>query len=89
MNLKKSAVPDMQMKYCLGWVAPKKKGCPKKDARKLGIADHVQQGTSKRPPQNPVLPETIVKKVDKDDAEIGQFEELKLEDTTYGIIRIA
>ena len=39
---------DENMKYCPTWVALGKKGRPKKDVRKMGIADHVQQAVSKR-----------------------------------------
>ncbi len=41
-KIKKTAAPDILMKYCSSWAAAKKKGRPKKDARKLRIADHVK-----------------------------------------------
>jgi hypothetical protein len=47
-NIKKSAAPDILMKYCPSWAAAKKKGHPKKDAQNLGIGDHVKQGVAKR-----------------------------------------
>jgi hypothetical protein len=47
-NIRKSDSKDERMKYCPSWVAPKKKGRPKKEVRKLGIADHVQQAAAKR-----------------------------------------
>ena len=43
-NVMKSAEPDLLMKYCPSWAATKKKGRPKKERRKLGIADYVKQG---------------------------------------------
>ncbi len=46
-TIKKSAIGDDQVRYCPSWVAPRKKGHPKNDARKLGITDHVQQGVQK------------------------------------------
>ncbi len=51
-NIKKTTVPNENTKYCPGWAAPKKKGRPKNDTRKLGIADHVQQATAKRSRRN-------------------------------------
>jgi hypothetical protein len=47
-NIKKSAAPDILMKICPNWAAVKKKGHPKKDARKLGVADHIKQVVAKR-----------------------------------------
>lgn len=88
-NIKNSAFADTQMKYCPGWAAPKQKGCPKKDTHKLGIVDHIQQGVAKRRRINPIVPNTIVEEVDKDDPDIGQYEELKLEDTMDGVIGMA
>jgi len=62
-NIKKSAAPDILMKYCPSWAAAKKKGHPKKDARKLGIVDYVKQGVVKRHQKNPIAPETAIKEV--------------------------
>jgi hypothetical protein len=67
-NIRKTTFPDQNTKYCPGWAAPKKKGRPKKDTRKLGIADHVQEATAKRRLRN--NRKTIVKEVDKDNAEL-------------------
>jgi hypothetical protein len=46
-NIKKSAIANDHVRYCPSWVAPRKKGRPKKETRTLGIADHVQQGVQK------------------------------------------
>jgi hypothetical protein len=77
-NTKKSAGPDILMKYCPSWAAPKKKGCPKKDARKLGIVDYVKQGVAKRRHKNPIAPETATKEVHKNTEQMRVFNELKL-----------
>jgi len=55
-KIKKSAAPNIMMKYCPSWIAANKKGRPKKDARKLGISDYVKEGVSKskRRRKNPV-----------------------------------
>jgi hypothetical protein len=84
------------MKYCPSWVAPKKKGRPKKEVRKLGIADHVQQAAAKRRRKNKTVavPDTIVEEVDEDNAEIARYdnkmivlEDMKdMEDTKDGVI---
>ena len=70
-------------------MAPKKKGRPKKEVRKLGIADHVQQAVAKRRRKNkPVtVPDTIVEAVDEDNAEIARYDDnIELEDTKDGVI---
>ena len=76
-------------KYCPSWVAPKKKGRPKNNVRKLGIADHVQQSVVKRRRKNqPVtVPDTIVEVVEEDNAEIARYDDnIELEDTKDGVI---
>ncbi len=91
-NIKNSAVPDTQTKYCPSWAAAKKKGCPKKDARKLGTAEHVKQGVEKRHSKNPIVPETIIKEVHDNVAQMRQFDELKLnqlEDTKDRVVGMA
>ena len=65
------------MKYCPSWAAAKKKGRPKKDARKLGIADHAKQGVAKRHNKNPVAPETAIEDVHENAAQMREFVELK------------
>ena len=88
-NIRKSDSKDERMKYCPSWVAPKKKGRPKKKVRKLGIADHVQQAVAKRHRKNkPVaVPGTIVEVVDEDKAEIARYDDnIEMEDTMDGVI---
>jgi hypothetical protein len=88
-NIRKSDSIDERMKYCPSWVAPKKKGRPKKEVRKLGIADHVQQAAAKRRRKSkPVaVPDTIVEEVDEDNAEIARYDDnIELEDTKDGVI---
>ncbi len=88
-NIKKSAAPDILMEYCPSWTAAKKKGRPKKDAWKLGIADHVKQGVAKRRHKNPVAPETAIKEVRKNAAQMREFDELQLnqfEDSKDGLV---
>jgi hypothetical protein len=73
-NIRKTTSPDQNTKYCPGWAAPKKKGRPKKDTRKLGIADHVQEATAKRRRRNyrsnsAVEPKTIVEEVNEDNTQ--------------------
>ena len=88
-NIRKSDSKDERMKYCPSWVAPKKKGRPKKEVRKLGIADHVQQAAAKRRRKSkPVaVPDTIVEEVDEDNAEIARYDDnIELEDTKDGVI---
>ncbi len=81
------------MRYCPSWVAPRKKGRPKKDTRKLGIADHVQQGVqkgvAKRRRQNPVVHQTIVEGVDENQAGIQELDDIELEDTKDGVVDYA
>ncbi len=83
-TIKKLAIGDNQMKYCPSWVAPRKKGRPKNDARKLGIADHVQKGVQKRVAkrrrQNPAVHQTIVEGVvDEMQAGIQELDDIELE----------
>jgi hypothetical protein len=80
-NIKKSGCPDILMKYCPSWAAPKKKGRPKKDARKLGIVDYVKQGVAKRHRKKTIAPQTAIKEVHedthKDTEQMRVFDELK------------
>jgi len=69
------------MKYCPSWAASKKKGCPKKDARKLGIVDYVKQGVAKRHRKKTIAPQTAIEEVNEDTHEDTEqmrvFDELK------------
>jgi len=47
-NIKKTAHANEQMRYCPTWSAPKKKGRPKTNVWKLGIADHIKLAGAKR-----------------------------------------
>jgi len=89
-NIKKSAAPDVLMKYCPSWAAAKKKGRPKKDARKLGIVDYVKQGVAKRRHKKPIVrPETAIKEVHKNTEQMRVFDELKsnqFEDSKDGLV---
>ncbi len=76
-KIKKSAAPDILMKYCPSWVAAKKMGRPKKDARKLGIADYVKEGVSKRHRKNTVARNTEVEDGHDNTAQIREFIELQ------------
>jgi hypothetical protein len=88
-NIRKSDCIDERMKYCPSLMAPKKKGRPKKEVRKLGITDHVPQAVAKRRrKKKPVtVPDTIVEVVDEDNAEIARYDgNIELEDTKDGVI---
>ena len=86
--------PDILMKYCPSWAAPKKKGRPKKDARKLGIVDYVKQGVAKRHRKNPTAPQTSIKEVheethQEDTEQMRVFDELnsnKIGDSKDGLV---
>ncbi len=77
-KIKKSAAPDILMKYCPSRAAAKKKGRPKKDARKLGNADHIKQGVAKRRCINPVAPDTTIEDAHENATQVREFVELKL-----------
>ena len=88
-NIKKSAAPDILMKYCPSWAAATKKGRPKKNAWKLGIVDYVKQGIAKRHHKNPIAPETAIKEVHKNTEQMRVFNELKsnqFEDSKDGLV---
>jgi len=89
-NMKKSAAPDILMKYCPSWAAAKKKGRSKKDARKLGIVDYVKQGIAKRRRKQTIAPETAIKEVVHENTEqMRVFNELKsnqFEDSKDGLV---
>jgi hypothetical protein len=88
-NVKKSAEPDLLMIYCPSWAAAKKKGRPKKDTRKLGIADYVKQGVAKKHRKNPIAPETAIKEVHENAKQMIAFDELKsnqFEDSKDGVV---
>jgi hypothetical protein len=78
-KIKKSAAPDILMKYCPSWIAAKKKGRPKSNARKLGIADYVKQGVAKtkRRRKNPVPLNNDVEDGHENTAHIREFIELQ------------
>ncbi len=65
------------MKYCPSWAASKKKGRLKKDARKLGIADHVKHGVAKGRHKNPIAPETAIEDGHENAAQMRELAELK------------
>ncbi len=74
------------MSYCPSWVAPQKKGRPKKEARKLGIADQVEQGAGKKRHCNKDATSENAGENVEDNMGIGDFDEIKVEDTKDGII---
>ncbi len=81
------------MRYCPSWVAPRKKGHPKSEARSLGIADHVQQGVERRIKkkrrQNTVIHhETIVEGGGKMQCILDDVD-IELEDTKDGVVGYA
>jgi hypothetical protein len=88
----RESTPVENMKYCPTWVAPGKKGRPKKDVRKMGIADHVQQAVAKRARKKKVAEMelhrgTVLQEVDEDNAAIAELEMANLdvdEDTKDG-----
>jgi hypothetical protein len=60
----------------------------------LGIADHIEQATTKRHRRNnkrksAVVDETIVEEVNEDNADIAQFDDIDVEDTKDGVIGYA
>jgi hypothetical protein len=67
-------------------VAPWKKGRPKKEVRKLGIADHVEQGVGKKRHCNKdVMSENAGENIE-DNVGIGEFDEIEVDKTKDGII---
>jgi hypothetical protein len=89
INIKKSAAPDILMKYCPSWAAATKKGRPKNNAWKLEIVDYVKQGIAKRHHKNPIAPETAIKEVHKNTEQMRVFNELKsnqFEDSKDGLV---
>jgi hypothetical protein len=55
-KIKKSAAPDILMKYCPSWVAAKKEGSPKERCKEVGNRGSCQRGCSEEAPQNPRCP---------------------------------
>jgi hypothetical protein len=47
-SIKTNSSPTDHLKYCPAWTAGKKKGCPKKQQRWLGITNHIQNSAKKR-----------------------------------------
>jgi len=47
-SIKRKFSPDNTLRYCPAWSAPGKKGRPKKDARRKGIMDHIQDSGKKK-----------------------------------------
>jgi hypothetical protein len=47
-SIKANSTPHDDLRYCLNWLGPQKKGRPKKDKRKMSIADYVQQSAKKK-----------------------------------------
>ncbi len=46
--IKADLTPHDNIQYCLTWVAPQKKGCPKKDTCRKSITDHIKQSAKKK-----------------------------------------
>ena len=86
VSIKKSGRKDLLVSYCPSWVAPRKKGRPKKEARKLGIANHVEQGAGKKRRCNKDATSENAGENVEDNVGIGDFDEIKVEDTKDGII---
>ena len=86
-NIKKTAVANEQIRYCPTWSAPKKKGRPKINVRKLGISDHIKQAGAKRRKKKVNVPLTVIGEEHADDACIQMIEEseLKKEDNKDGV----
>ena len=40
--------PEGDIRYCPDWLAPNKAGRPKKNQRKIGVADHISNAPKKR-----------------------------------------
>jgi hypothetical protein len=47
-SIKANSTLHDDLQYCLNWSGPQKKGHPKKDKRKMSIADYVQQSAMKK-----------------------------------------
>jgi hypothetical protein len=47
-SIKANSTPHDDLHYCPNWLGPQKKGSPKKDKRKMSIADYVQQSAKKK-----------------------------------------
>jgi len=63
---------------CPTWSAPKKKGHPKSNVRKLGIADHIKQAGAKRTKKKRNVAQTVIGEEHEEDACIQVFEDLDL-----------
>jgi hypothetical protein len=85
-SIKKSGRKDLLMSYCPSWVAPRKKGRPKKEVRKLGIADHVEQGVGKKRHRNKDVTSENAGENIEDNVGIGEFDEIEVDKTKDGII---
>ncbi len=48
MSIKTNLTPTDHLKYCPAWTAGQKKGCPKKQQRRFGITDHIQNSAKKK-----------------------------------------
>jgi hypothetical protein len=47
-SIKANSTPHYDLRYCLNWLGPQTKGRPKKDKRKMSIADYVQKTAKKK-----------------------------------------
>jgi hypothetical protein len=46
-SIKANSTPQDNIRYCLTWAAPQKKGPPKKETCRKSIADHIKQSANK------------------------------------------
>jgi len=75
-NINKTAHANEQMRYCPTWSAPKKKGRPKTNVRKLGIADHIKLAGAKRKKKKRNAAKTVIGDEHEEDACIQVFDDL-------------
>ncbi len=47
-SIEANSTPHDDLRYCSNWLGPQKKGHPKKDKRKMSVADYVQQSAKKK-----------------------------------------
>ncbi len=47
-SIKANVAPQDNIRYCPTWVAPQKKGPPKKETCRKSISEHIQQPTMKK-----------------------------------------
>jgi hypothetical protein len=78
-SIKENSTPHDDLRYCLNWLGPQKKGCPKKEKCKKSIADYVKQSAKKKGKTTADTKTPVEERVDLEGKDVKDGQEGKAE----------